>query len=99
MAGLLIELLDFELSQIAVFEFGARGTLAPAHVSASHGRRVVSKANSGLVPAMVNLSHQTHQVTARSVFIAVPIRIFVAGQLLIRGHATVDSGRNRFVRR
>src|ERR1700730_652618 len=99
MAALLVELLDFELSQIAGFEFSARRTLAPAHVGASDGRRVVSEANSGLVPATVNLSHQARQVTARSVFIAIPIRIFVAGQLLGRGHATVGRGGNRFVRR
>src|SRR6266852_2929741 len=94
MAGLLVELLNFELSQIAGFEFGARRTLAPTHVGTGDGSSVVSEANSRLVLATVDLGYQTHQITARRIIVSIPIRIFVAGQFLRSRYAAIRRSRN-----
>ena len=95
----LIGFLNFKIGKITRLEFGARRALAPSHISAGNRCGVITETHRGFVAGLIDLHHQAHQVTARNIFVAVPIRIFVTSEFLWRRHAAVGRGGNCFVRR
>ena len=99
LAILLIKLFDDELGEITGLELTARRAMPPAHICSADSCCVITEANCCFVAALIDFHHQPHQVAARHVVAAIPIRIFVAGQLLWCRRAAVRRSRNRLIRR